>query len=230
MEIEVVSDAESVARRAATEIGEEFRRTVNAGRDFALAISGGRTPWRMLDHLAALDLPWSRIQLFQVDERVAPDGDSDRNWTHIRAHLLERVSIPENRLHHTPVELDDPARAAETYAKTLRRVAGNPAIFDVVHLGLGADGHTASLVPEDAVLNAVDDVAATGIYAGRRRVTLTLPVLNRARRLLWVVTGAEKAPALARLVRGDSTIPAGRVRTSASRVLADRAAAGLTAH
>jgi 6-phosphogluconolactonase len=226
MEIDVAPDDESVARRAASEIATAFLRRVNAGRDFVVAISGGRTPWKMLDHLATHDLPWSRIHLLQVDERVAPDGDPDRNWTHVRAHLLDRVAIPADRVHPMPVALEDPERAAADYARTLREVAGDPPILDVVHLGLGADGHTASLVPGDAVLDAVGDVAATDTYAGRRRITLTFPLLNRARHILWVVTGAEKAPSLRRLVRGDPSIPAGLVRSTNARILTDVAAAG----
>ena len=112
------------------------------------------------------------------------------------------------------------------YALTLREIAGSPPVLDLVHLGLGPDGHTASLVPGDAVLDVTDaDVALTGVYQGRRRMTLTYPILNRSRRILWLVTGSEKAGMLVRLRDGDLSIPAGRVRRDQALVLADRAAA-----
>ena len=113
------------------------------------------------------------------------------------------------------------------YAQTLQEIAGSPPVLDLVHLGLGPDGHTASLVPGDPVLDVTDaDVALTGVYQGRRRMTLTYPILNRARRILWLVTGSEKAGPLVRLRQGDPSIPAGRVRQDQALVLADRAAAG----
>ena len=99
-------------------------------------------------------------------------------------------------------------------------------MLDLVHLGLGADGHTASLVPGDPVLDVKDrDVALTGIYRGARRMTLTYPIINRSRRILWVVTGSEKMEMLLRLRNMDATIPAGRIRQDRAVVLADRSAA-----
>ena len=125
-----------------------------------------------------------------------------------------------------PVESADLDEAAARYAQTLVDVAGSPPVLDLVHLGLGSDGHTASLVPGDPVLDVTDaDVALTGVYQGRRRMTLTYPVLNRARRVLWLITGEDKAAMLVRLRRGDPAIPAGRVRQDHAVVLADRAAA-----
>jgi 6-phosphogluconolactonase len=125
-----------------------------------------------------------------------------------------------------PVEEADLASAAERYQRELRAVAGTPPVLDLVQLGLGADGHTASLFAGDPALDVEDaDVAASGPYQGRRRVTLTLPALGRARRILWIVTGAAKADALARLRRGDRGIPAARVRSDRALLLADEAAA-----
>ena len=196
---------------------------------FLFAVSGGRTPWRMLAALAGEDMPWSAVHLFQVDERVAPAGDADRNLTHIRASLLGRVALAPGNLHAMPVEGDErelPAAAAR-YAREIESFAGTPAVLDLVHLGLGPDGHTASLVPGDPVLSVADrDVALTGVYMGRRRMTLTYPILDRARRILWLATGAEKAPMLARLRAGDRSIPAGRVSSEHALLLTDRAAAG----
>jgi 6-phosphogluconolactonase len=181
----------------------------------------------MLAELAAQDLPWARLELFQVDERIAPAGDPDRNWTHLAQSLLARISLDPARLHPMPVEDADLEAAAARYAATLHRVTGSPAVLDLVHLGLGPDGHTASLVPGDRALSEVDaDVALAGPYQGRRRMTLTYPALDRARSVLWLVTGDDKREMLARLLRGDRSIPAGRVRQDAALVLADRAAAG----
>lgn len=196
-----------------------------------MAVSGGQTPWAMLRALAGEDVPWPSIHVMQVDERVAPAGDPDRNLTHLRDSLLSHAPLPPNQIHAMPVEAPDLVAAAVAYARTLESVAGTPPVLDLAHLGMGPDGHTASLVPGDPVLAVADrDVALTGIYMGRRRMTLTYPVLNRARRVLWLLTGAEKVPMLPRLMDGDPSIPAGRIRRDAALVLADRAAAGRLSH
>jgi 6-phosphogluconolactonase len=161
-----------------------------------------------------------------VDERIAPAGDPDRNLTHLRASLLEHAPLPAEHIYAMPVEEADLEAAARSYARTLERIAGAPSVLDLAHLGLGPDGHTASLVPDDPILSVGDrDVALTGVYMKRRRMTLTYPILNRARRILWVVTGAEKVAMLPRLRAADAAIPAGRVRQDHALVLADRAAA-----
>ena len=164
--------------------------------------------------------------MLQVDERIAPAGHADRNLTHLRREPAATGSTGAAQIHAMPVESADLDEAAARYAQTLVDVAGSPPVLDLVHLGLGPDGHTASLVPGDPVLDVTDaDVALTGVYQGRRRMTLTYPALNRARRVLWLVTGEDKAAMLARLRRGDPAIPAGRVRQDHAVVLADRAAA-----
>jgi len=230
MKVEILPDGEAVAARAAKWIAAAAREAVAVRGRFALAVSGGHTPWLMLRALAGESVPWASLHLFQVDERVAPAGDPDRNLTHIEESLLGRVDLPPGNLHAMPVEDADLAAAAERYARELEGVAGRPAVLDVVHLGLGPDGHTASLVPRDPVLDVTAaDVAVTGAYNGRTRMTLTYPVLDRARAVLWVVTGAEKAPVLPRLVAGDRAIPGGRVRADRALLIADRVAAvGLT--
>ncbi len=229
MQLEVCTDAAAVAEAAASFIAAEARAAVAARGRFVLAVSGGHTPWLMLRALARLRLPWPEVHLLQVDERIAPPDDPDRNLTHIRASLLAATPLPLH-LYPMPVERSDLAAAAADYGRTLRELAGDPPLLDLVHLGLGPDGHTASLVPGDAVLGVDDaDVALAGPYQGRRRMTLTFGVINRARRILWVITGAEKAPMLARLQRADPAIPAGRVRQQDATVFADRAAAGATA-
>jgi len=228
MKIEVLDDAKAVAKRAAEIIAGYARDDVVANDKFTMAVSGGHTPWIMLRELAGEKVPWEQVQVFQIDERIAPAGDPDRNLTHLQQSLLSRVpSLSADHVHAMPVETSDPAAAAKSYAQTLERIAGKPPVLDLVHLGLGPDGHTASLVPNDSVLNVADaDVGFTGIYMGRKRMTLTYPVLNRARRVIWVVTGAEKAAMLKRLLDGDQSIPAGRVNRDRAIVVADRAAAG----
>jgi 6-phosphogluconolactonase len=216
-ELEVSADADAVAERAAAYVAQRARAAV-AGHDrFTFAVSGGRTPWAMFGELAGEDVPWTDVELFQVDERVAPDGDPDRNLTHLRASL---GSAPP-RVRPMPVTDPDLDAAAADYAKVL------PQRFDLVHLGLGPDGHTASLVPGDPVLEVTDAlVAVTQPYQGHRRMTLTYPALARADQLLWLVTGADKQGPLARLLAGDESIPAARVLAVRSLVLADEAAAG----
>ena len=230
MNIEVLADAGAAARRAAQFIAAEARAAIAARGRFALAVSGGRTPWQMLRILATLDLPWNGVHLFQVDERVAPAGDPDRNLTQIAASFTANAPLPPSHVHAMPVEDADLAGAAARYARELATVAASPPVLDLVHLGLGPDGHTASLVPGDPVLDVTDhDVALTGVYLGRMRMTLTYPVLNRARRILWLATGAEKAAMLARLAAGDRGIPAGRVEGDRAVILADAAAMGTQA-
>lgn len=224
MEIKVLADADAVAREAATVIAAEARAAVAARGRFTMAVSGGRTPWMMLRELARQDVPWIHLQVLQVDERIAPAGDPDRNLAHLHENLLARAPLRADQIHAMPVEGADLDAAVAQYAATLCEVAGAPPVLDLVHLGLGPDGHTASLIPDDPVLAVtMADVALSGPYQGRRRMTLTYPTLNRARRILWVVTGAEKMPMLARLRRADPSIPGGRVAQDHALLLADRA-------
>ena len=228
MKTEVLADAESVARRAAALIAADARSATALRGRFVMAVSGGHTPWIMLRALASETVPWQAVHIVQVDERVAPAGDPDRNLTHLQASLLDAVPLRPQQIHAMLVESSDLEAAAKQYAQTLNEIAGSPAVLDLVHLGLGPDGHTASLVPGDRVLELTNaDVSLTGIYQGRRRMTLTYPVINRARHILWVVTGAEKAEMLTRLRNADASIPAGRVCSEDAMVLADSAAAGV---
>lgn len=227
MKIEILSDADAVAREAAAIIAAEARTAVSERGRFVVAVSGGHTPWEMLRFLSKEKVPWENLHLVQVDERVAPAGHPDRNLTHLHESLLEHAPLRPDQIYAMPVELADLDAAASQYAATLTKIAGSPPVLDLVHLGMGPDGHTASLVPGDPVLHVTDaDVAATGIYQGRRRLTLTYPIINRSRRILWLMTGAEKAGMLVRLRDGDPSIPAGRVSQERALVLADRAAAG----
>jgi len=223
----IFADADAVAREAARAVAAAAGAAVASRGRFVLALSGGRTPWQMLRALADEAVPWSDVHVFQVDERIAPAGDPERNLTQLRESLLDRAALPPRQIYAMPVEEADLDAAASRYASTLERVAGVPPVLDLVHLGLGADGHTASLVPGDPVLDVSDrDVAITGVYMDRRRMTLTYPILDRARRILWLVTGADKVAMLPRLLAADASIPAGRVNPARALVLADRAAAG----
>ena len=215
-ELEVLPDADAVARRAAEIVASAVREAVRARGRCTFAVSGGRTPWAMFRELATEDLPWKEVGIWQVDERIAPDGDPDRNLTE-----LEPILPRDAELHPMPVTEDDLEAAAERYAASL------PETFDLIHLGMGDDGHTASLVPGDHVLDVTDrDVALTGGYRGRRRMTLTYRVLDRAHRVLWLITGVDKSPMLSRLLVGDPSIPAGRVSAPEQLVIADVAVAG----
>jgi 6-phosphogluconolactonase len=206
-ELEVLPEAEVVADRA--------RQAARAVGRFTFAVSGGMTPGRMFELLGEQDVPWEAIGIWQVDERVAPPDDPDRNLVIQLAGLRAAVE-----LHPMPVDHPQLETAAAMYAD------GLPGAFDLVHLGIGADGHTASLIPGDPVLEVIDrDVAVTGEYEGRRRMTLTYRAIDRAREALWLVTGAEKSDALRRLVGHDESIPGGRVRTLRQLIVADRATA-----
>jgi 6-phosphogluconolactonase len=225
MKVEVLADVDSVAKRAASVIAAEARAAVSLRGRFIIAVSGGHTPWIMLRALAKEDVPWNAVHVFQVDERVAPAGHPDRNLAHLQASLLENAALRPEQIYAMPVESPNLEVAAKKYAQTLCEVAGSPPVLDLVHLGLGPDGHTASLVPGDPVLGITNtEVAVTGIYQERYRLTLTYPVINRARRILWLVTGADKVGMLERLRHADISIPAGRVSSHDALVLADSSA------
>lgn len=226
MKFEVLADAEAVAQRAARLVAEHARAAVKARGRFSLAVSGGHTPWVMLRALAGEELPWNDVHVVQVDERVAPADSDERNFKHLRESLLSHVPLPPGNLYAMPVEASDLPAAAAQYAETLEGLAGSPPALDLVHLGLGPDGHTASLVPGDPVLDVNDAwVGLTGLYQGRHRMTLTYPVLDQARCVMWLVAGDSKVDALRRLKSHDQTIPGGRVRSDNAIVVADRAAA-----
>jgi 6-phosphogluconolactonase len=226
MKVEVFADAELVAREAAAIVAAEATAAISARGRFVMAVSGGHTPWLMLRALAHEDVAWEAVHLVQVDERVAPAGDPDRNLTHLLESLRGIASLSSDHIHAMPVEASDLELAASQYATVLNQIAGSPPVLDLVHLGLGPDGHTASLVPGTPVLEVTDaDVALTGVYQRRRRMTLTYPIINRSLRILWLVTGNDKTKMVRRLVDGDTEIPAGRINRDHALILADRAAA-----
>lgn len=215
-ELQIAATPDLVARTAAQYVAVLAQDRVAGSGGFTFAVSGGRTPWAMFAELAHMDMPWEQISIFQVDERVAPPGDPARNLTHLCDSLGDRKA----EVNPMPVNAPDLDAASAEYAALL------PARFDLVHLGLGPDGHTASLVPGDPVLKVTGSlVAVTERYQGNRRMTLTYPALARAAQLLWLVTGEDKRDPLSRLLAGDRAIPAGRVEAARSLVVADAAVA-----
>jgi 6-phosphogluconolactonase len=226
MKLQVLENAEAAAKRTAEIIAALARDRVGETARFVMAVSGGTEPWEAFRHLATLEVPWNSVHIAQVDERVAPDGDPDRNYTNLRESLIDRVPIPAENVHPMPVTAADLDAAALAYANELTGIAGRPITIDLVHLGLGTDGHTASLIPGDPVLKVCDrDVAITGEYRGHKRMTLTYSALDRARTILWLVPGERKAQALPKLVAADRSIPAGAVSQKHAILLTDRAAA-----
>ncbi len=215
-ELETLADPNAVARAGAAFVADRARQAVEARGTFTFAVSGGRTPWEMFAELAAETVPWSNVVIYQVDERVAPPDDPDRNLFHLR----KALGTAPAQVRPMPVNDADLDAAAAAYAASL------PEHFDLVHLGLGPDGHTASLVPGDPVLSVTDRlVAVTQPYQGHQRMTLTYPALARASQLLGLISGADKKPALAKLLAGETSVPGGRVEAAASLVMADQAAA-----
>lgn len=218
MKLEVAVSAQEAAARGAALLATEAGAAVAARGSACIAVSGGHSPWAMLRELARKDIPWSRVTFFQVDERDCSIKNENRNFKHLRECLPKKAQI-------IAMPVEEGEAGTETYARRLG-AAGTPPVLDVVHLGLGPDGHTASLVPGDPVLAVRDrDVAWTGAYQGYRRMTLTYPPLDRARLCFWLVTGQEKRDALARLLAGDRAIPAARVSAARRLVIADAAAA-----
>ncbi len=224
MERMVLPDARSAAHAAAERIAADLRGALALRGRASLAVSGGTSPWLMLAELGDMDLDWTAVDILQVDERMAPDGDAARNLTHLTG-CLAGTRAAAAHLHAMPCGGADADVAARAYVPVVDGLGGP---IDVVHLGLGDDGHTASLAPGDPVLDIIDvAVAATAAaFNGHRRVTLTYPTINAARQVVWLLTGADKAPMVPRLEAGDASIPAGRVERSRALLVLDGPAAG----
>lgn len=226
MTLEIFNNSDEVAEKAAQYIEEKIRTAILTKGSFTMAISGGKTPWQMLKILAKAKLRWEKVFLFQVDERVAPDGNEERNLTQLfksieGSGIMTRINVFP--MHVISENLEEETKA---YAEVIQKIAENGEL-DLIHLGMGADGHTASLIPGDKVCEVIDsDIAMThSPYQGRLRMTMTYPLINRAKEILWLVTGEEKAEMLQLLLRQDSIIPAGKVNPVHATIFADQAAA-----
>lgn len=226
MAVRVFDTEDEAAMAAADHVVGQIEAVLQANDRCALALSGGRSPERMLEELSKADVPWGSVHLFQVDERLAPAGHDARNFTGLRSHLLSRVELSSDNVHPMPVGEADLARACARYTDALQAVTGRPPILDLVHLGLGADGHTASLFPGDPATDERDaEVVATDVHADWRRLTLTVPILRRARHRMWLVTGAEKAQALSGLIDREERLPAARILGDGDALFCDASAA-----
>ena len=221
--MEFLVNAPALASRTAELVAARLAEAIDARGRATLAVSGGSTPLAFFADLALRTLPWEDVHVFQVDERAAPPGP-ERNLTGLREALLERAPIPAANVHSMPVDEPDLAAAAAAYGEEIRAVIGTGGRLDVVHLGLGDDGHTASWPPGDPVVEAIDDVACVGPFNGRLRMTLTPPAVNRSGWIVWQISGATKAAALRGLLAGDPALPASRVRRHDVTLLADGAA------
>jgi len=211
METSLHADPEDLARAAADLFQQAAEEAIEHRGWFAVAFSGGSGPWEALREFARRPVDWSKVYVFQVDERAAPDGSEERNWTHLTTNFLDPADVPPVQRHPMPV-LAPEEEALTAYETVLHAACGTPVVFDLVHLGVGLDGHTASLLPGDPVLDVTDrDIAWSGPYQGTRRMTLTFPALARAKRIVWIVRGADKQRVVERLQAGDPSIPAGRV-------------------
>lgn len=226
MEIRTFQSSSEVAKEAALYLAERIRENIAKKGFFTLAISGGRTPWEMIKELATEDLSWEKVFLFQVDERIAPDGHQDRNMTQLFKALQGTSLITRLNIFPMHVIAEDLEQACTEYADIIKDITETGKL-DLVHLGIGTDGHTASLIPDDEVLEVRDrDVALTNHpYQGRQRMTLTYPMINQAEKILWVITGEEKAEMLNRLLNQDSTIPAGKISQQQAVILTEESAA-----
>ena len=225
MKTELFPTADQVAAGAAAYLEHQIREALAHQPSYSLAISGGRTPWEMLKILSKADLPWQRVNLFQVDERVAPDGHADRNLTQLFQAIAGTPMVTQLRIFPMPVLAEDLEEGCREYTHVLDEVTEGKGL-DLIHLGLGSDGHTASLVPGDGVLDTEDRLVACtqNLYQGRIRMTLTYPLLNSAKQLLWIVTGSEKQEMVKRLLQQDPSIPAGSIRQENALLMVDQAA------
>jgi len=225
MKTELFQTADQVAAGAAAYLEHQIREALAHQSSYSLAISGGRTPWEMLKILSKADLPWQRVNLFQVDERVAPDGHADRNLTQLFQAIASTPMVTQLRIFPMPVLAEDLEEGCREYTEVLDEVTEGKGL-DLIHLGLGSDGHTASLVPGDGVMDVQDRLVACtqNTYQGRIRMTLTYPLLNSAKQLLWIVTGSEKQEMVQRLLQQDPSIPAGSIRQENALLMVDQAA------
>jgi len=231
--VEVAPDAEALARLAAAHVAGRAAAAASARGRFSLALAGGSTPRRTYQLLAEPPhreaVPWDRVEVFFGDERCVPPGDPGSNHRMAREALLGRVPIPEGRIHRIRGEAPDPEAAAAEYEEELRAALGPGARLDLVLLGMGSDGHVASLFPGSDALGETSRLvrAVVAPVPPPRRITLTLPALAAAAEVAFLVAGADKAERVAEVLGGlDPALPAARVRPAGGVLwLLDAAAA-----
>lgn len=240
LRIEAVDDW---ALRSAELLAQAIEAALGQRGRCLLVLSGGSTPRPVFDELALMDLRWERVMLLQADERLAPDGSPDRNLTQQQEAFegcgATWLPLPVDRLLKAAAASSDGeslldrrppagvvAEILGDFNARLVEFADEPPVVDIAQLGIGTDGHTASLLPGDPALDELRRyVALTGLYQGHRRLTMTRPVFDRARLVVWLARGHEKAEPLGRLLTGDLSIPAGIIRPRQSVIVADSDAA-----
>jgi 6-phosphogluconolactonase len=234
----VAGDLEALSRQAANYVAQTLAAAATARGQCSIALSGGSTPRRTFELLAAPPLrdqvPWEATHVFWGDERFVPLDDPDSNYRLARERLLDRVPVPERQVYPVPTDAGSAVAAAAQYERTLRGVfeleVEDVPRLDLIMLGLGADGHTASLFPDSPALDETRRlVVPNGAdYVPHERITFTFPVLNAARAVFFLVAGADKAPKVAAALGGDASVPAARVQPTDGelRWYLDRTAAG----
>jgi 6-phosphogluconolactonase len=226
--VTVAKDAEAVARRAADVVANHVNDARSRAVDVHIALSGGTTPRRAYELLADMQGSWDQVHLWLADERCVPEDDPESNTRMLRETLIDKLRAHDGpHLHHVAGELS-PEDAAWLYGCDIARAMGERPVFDVVLLGMGPDGHTASLFPDHP--EALSEQAPViGVRNSPKpppnRISLTMPVLRRARFTLLLVTGEEKSEALAKVRAGDASVPAGRLGDGLDEIVCDPAAA-----
>lgn len=223
--VRVFSDEEALAEAAAAHLAAQAAEAVRQRERFTWALAGGSTPvpvYRRLTEAHQDDMPWGQTHLVWGDDRYVPPGDEASNYGAAREALLQHVPIPDAQVHRMPTEQDDPAEAAAAYEETLRTLCptDDVPVLDCVLLGIGADGHTASLFPEHAFLGAeggacVQAVMAPARHQPQQRLTFTMKMLDAAREVLVLVSGAGKRPACRAILDGEAIsfgLPAAHVQ------------------
>lgn len=231
-EILVVENPDALSRRAAQEFVCQAGEAVQAKGFFTAALSGGSTPKGLYAMLASDPyrdrVPWSKVHLFWGDERCVSPEHSDSNYRMIRELLLDRIKIPEKNIHRMPAEQDDPMHAAREYEQTIRAFfhteAGSLPRFDLIILGMGEDGHTASLFPGTSALKETDRLVSANYIEklGAYRLTLTVPVINQAAHVLFLISGESKAVVLKEVLEGEyrpQQLPSQLIRPAQGRLL-----------
>ncbi len=199
-EVRICPDRQTLVETAYTLIIERVRTALTERQSCSIALSGGSTPQPLYAALALADLPWDRIQIFWGDERYVPASNPDSNYGMTRRVWLDLVPIPAANVHPMPTDLSQPQLAAAEYDRQITAhfglESGSIPVFDIVLLGMGDDGHTASLFPHTTALSVVDRLVTVGDKDGQPRLTFTFPLINQARSTIFLVSGASKQTAL----------------------------------